>query len=233
MSAGSLSAPWSAANALLATAGVHAGGAEEFWRAYWHYRPSYDRGRLSGRDYWTSVGGAVGTAYTGDRIAKLIEADCSSWRAVDPRMLDLLDVLARSGLTLGLLSNIPPELAAEFLQRHAWLGQFAVLGFSCRIGHVKPEPAAFEWCIRTLGAEPSTILFVDDREENVRAARASGMQGHVFTDVATLHRTLHPGHDTAPPEGDDTSSYPITSHGPPTGLPTLARGVSEPGSRCA
>ena len=183
---------------ILAAAGVPAGRAEEFWRAYWELRPSYDRGRLSGPDYWRSVAGAVGITVAQARIAELIAADCGSWRAVDPRMLDLLDVLSRSGLTLGLLSNIPPELADEFLQRYAWLGRFAVLGFSCRIGHVKPEPAAFDWCITTLGVEPARILFVDDREENVRAARARGMQGHLFTDAATLAQSIapRPRHDT-------------------------------------
>jgi putative hydrolase of the HAD superfamily len=177
---------------ILAAAGVPAGRAEEFWRAYWELRPSYDRGRLSGPDYWRSVAGAVGTTFTRARIVELIAADYGSWRAVDPRMLDLLDVLARSGLTLGLLSNIPPGLADEFLRRHAWLGRFAALGFSCRIGHVKPEPAAFEWCIRTLGIEPARILFVDDREENVRAAQACGMQGHLFTNAATLAQSIAP-----------------------------------------
>ncbi len=188
---------------ILAAAGVPAGRAEEFWHAYWELRPSYDRGSLSGPDYWRSVAGAVGTAFPQARIADLIAADCGSWRAVDPRMLDLLDVLDKRGLTLGLLSNIPPELAHEFLQRHAWLGRFAALGLSCRIGHVKPEPAAFDWCIRALGIEPAKILFVDDREENVRAARACGMQGHLFTDPATLPQSIapRPGHDTAPPAG--------------------------------
>ena len=175
---------------ILAAAGVPAGRAREFWRAYWGLRPPYDRGRLAGPDYWRSVAGAVGTTFTRAQIAGLTAADCGSWRAVDPRMLDLLDVLARSGLTLGLLSNIPPELAAEFRQRHAWLDRFAVVGFSCRIGHVKPEPAAFDWCISTLGVEPARILFVDDREENVRAARARGMQGHLFTGAATLAQSI-------------------------------------------
>ena len=178
---------------ILAAAGVPAGRAEEFWSAYWEFRPSYDRGALSGPDYWRSVAGTVGTAFTRAGIAELIAADCDSWRAVDPRMLDLLDVLARSGLTLGLLSNIPPELADQFLRRHAWLGRFAVLGLSCRIGYVKPEPAAFDWCVRALGVEPARILFVDDREENVRAARARGMQGHLFTDPATLAQSIAPG----------------------------------------
>ena len=186
---------------ILAAAGVPAGRAGEFWRAYWELRPSYDRGRCSGPDYWRSVAGAVGTTFTRARIAGLIAADCGSWRAVDPRMLDLLDVLARSGLTLGLLSNIPPELADEFRQRNAWLDRFAVLGFSCRIGHVKPEPAAFDWCIRTLGVEPARILFVDDREENVRAAQARGMQGHLFTGPAPLAQRL-----AASPRAPQTSA---------------------------
>jgi putative hydrolase of the HAD superfamily len=153
------------------------------------------------------VAGAIDATFPRARIAELIAADCDSWRAVDPRMLDLLDVLARRGLTLGLLSNIPPELADEYLQRHAWLGRFAVVGFSCRIGHVKPEPAAFDWCIRTLGVEPAGILFVDDREENVLAARARGMRGHLFTDAATLARSIasRPRHGTASRVGDHSS----------------------------
>lgn len=186
---------------ILAAAGVPAGRAEQFWRVYWELRPPYDRGRLSGPEYWRSVAGAVGTTFTRPQIAELVAADCGSWRAVDPRMLDLLDALARSGLKLGLLSNIPPELADDFLTRHAWLDRFAALGFSCRIGHVKPEPTAFDWCIRTLGVDPAGILFVDDREENVRAARACGMRGHLFTGSAALAQSIAPGlwHETAPP----------------------------------
>lgn len=196
--------------AILAAAGVPAGDAERFWRAYWEVRPCYDRGRLSGPGYWRSVAGAVETTFTRARIAELIAADCNSWSAVDPRMLDLLDVLARSGQRLGLLSNIPPELTDVFLERHAWLGRFDVLGFSCRIGHVKPEPAAFDWCVRALGVEPAGILFVDDRAENVRAAQVRGMQGHLFTDAATLARSIPSRPDLRP--GAGTVPAPDRSH---------------------
>ena len=176
--------------AILAASGVPAECDEQFWRAYWDLRPSYDRGRLSGPEYWTLVAGALATTFTRAQIGELIAADCGSWRAVDPRMVDLLGTLARSGVRLGLLSNIPPELADEFLKRYTWLDRFAVLGLSCRIGHVKPEPAAFEWCIKALDLEPAGILMVDDREENILAAEACGMQGHLFTDPAILKRRI-------------------------------------------
>ncbi|WP_341846201.1 HAD-IA family hydrolase [Streptomyces caeruleatus] len=45
----------------------------------------------------------------------------------------------------------------------------------------KPDPEAFRHCAVGLRAAPADFLFVDDREENVRAARANGMSGHVFT----------------------------------------------------
>ena len=193
--------------AILAATGLPARRGEQFWRAYWDLRPSYDRGRLSGPEYWTLVAGALETDFTRAQIGELIAADCGSWRAVDPRMVDLLSVLARSGVTLGLLSNIPPELADEFLKRYTWLDRFAVLGFSCRIGHVKPEPAAFEWCIKALDLEPAGILMVDDRAENVLAAEACGLQGHLFTDPATLTRRIGAGprHEPATPVADHLS----------------------------
>jgi putative hydrolase of the HAD superfamily len=43
-------------------------------------------------------------------------------------------------------------------------------------------------------AEPLR-LFVDDREENVRAARACGMQGHLFTNAVTLAQSITAAED--------------------------------------
>jgi hypothetical protein len=46
---------------------------------------------------------------------------------------------------LALLSNIPEELASHYENHHSRLEMFQVRGFSCRIGHAKPDPAAFRW----------------------------------------------------------------------------------------
>jgi putative hydrolase of the HAD superfamily len=172
---------------LLAAAGVQA---EEFWQAYWDLRPSYDAGGVSGPAYWRAVAAELDTDFEPWRIAQLIDADCESWAAVDPEMVDLVERLAGTRLPIGLLSNIPAELAAEFEQQHPWLDRFSVTGFSCRIGHAKPDPAAFWWCVRALGLGPSAVLFVDDREENVRAAEDVGLRGHVFTGIDGLLEIL-------------------------------------------
>ena len=46
---------------------------------------------------------------------------------------------------------------------------------SCDTGLRKPDPRAWEHALETLGAAPHEVLFVDDREGNVRAARELGI----------------------------------------------------------
>jgi putative hydrolase of the HAD superfamily len=47
-------------------------------------------------------------------------------------------------------------------------------------------------------AAPADFLFVDDREENVRAAQAVGMTGHVFTGLGELAEAVNAWLPTSP-----------------------------------
>ncbi|MFH7597181.1 HAD family phosphatase [Streptomyces racemochromogenes] len=175
---------------LLETAGVTGVRRAAFWEAYWSLRPPYDRGQVAGPGYWDLVARALGTRFDAERTAALVEADVASWSAVDAEMVALVAGLAAAGRTVALLSNIPEELAVHYERHHPWLAHFRVRSLSCRTGHAKPDPAAYEGCLRELGADAASVLFVDDREENVRAARALGMRGHVFTSAADLRTAL-------------------------------------------
>lgn len=172
---------------LVRTAGAPA---PDFWDAYWTLRPPYDRGEVSGPGYWREVAGALGTRFDDERIARLVAADLDGWSGVDAAMVALVEELAARGRRIALLSNIPEDLACYYEERHAWLGHFEVRAFSCRIGHAKPEPGAYRWCQEALGDRPDRILFVDDREENIRAAEAAGMRGHLFTTPDRLREHL-------------------------------------------
>ncbi|MGW0747998.1 HAD family hydrolase [Streptomyces sp. NPDC002587] len=173
--------------ALEGTAGVDR---ERFWAAYWSQRAPYDRGDVAGPAYWKGVCETLGIPLDERLTADLIAADLASWSEVDQRAVELLATLTDRGFTLGLLSNIPEELAVRYETSEPWLDRFAVVGFSCRIGSAKPEPAAYEWCVRELGLPAGEILFVDDRADNVVAARELGLQGHVFTSPDALEAAL-------------------------------------------
>ncbi|MFF8827986.1 HAD family hydrolase [Streptomyces sp. NPDC015131] len=161
-----------------------------FWESYWALRPPYDRGDHTAAAYWSGVAGALGVTFTERHIAELVAADVASWSEVDERMTAYLGELAAGGTRIGLLSNIPEDLAADYERRHPWLHHFEVLAFSCRIGHAKPEPDAYHWCATKFGLPPGDILFVDDRPDNVRAAEATGMRGHHFTSLTALRAAL-------------------------------------------
>ncbi|MEV2210942.1 HAD family phosphatase [Streptomyces sp. NPDC050997] len=154
---------------------------EAFTTAYWTCRPPYDAGQQSAPEYWSAVLRRLSLSVDADTIEELRVTDIDSWSRVDDRMvayaLSLRDVAE-----VALLSNIPSDHADAFLAAQPWLHDLDHVAFSGKIKAAKPHPAAFHHCVVTMRAAPADFLFVDDREENVRAARATGMNGHVFTD---------------------------------------------------
>ena len=61
---------------------------------------------------------------------------------------------------------------------------------SCLTGLRKPAAEAFWNAAHTLHVEPHECFFVDDRQENVDAARAIGMDAVLKTDSNALRREL-------------------------------------------
>ncbi|MEY9988618.1 putative hydrolase of the HAD superfamily [Streptomyces sp. V4I8] len=148
--------------------------------AYWDCRPPYDAGRQSASEYWTAVSRRLSLSVDADTIEELRLTDIDSWSRVDDRMVAYVQSL-RDVAEVALLSNIPSDHADAFLAAQPWLRHLDHVAFSGKIKVAKPDPAAFRHCVVAMRAAPTDFLFVDDREENVRAARATGMNGYVFT----------------------------------------------------
>ena len=105
-----------------------------------------------------------------------------SWRDYVPR------VLSRLRVGYGVLSVIDPIHAKAL----GPLPGASPLVYSCNIGHVKPVPAAYAELLRQCSHSAEKILFVDDRAENVRSARQSGLIARRVHDEATLLEALGP-----------------------------------------
>ncbi|MCW8378774.1 HAD family hydrolase [Streptomyces justiciae] len=152
---------------------------DAFTTAYWTHRPPYDAGLHTASAYWTAVLHALSRPADADTIEELRLTDIDSWSRVDDRMVTYVRNL-RDRARVALLSNIPADHADAFLAAQPWLRDLDHVAFSGKIGAAKPGPAAFRHCVIALRAAPADFLFVDDREENVRAAQAVGMNGHLF-----------------------------------------------------
>ncbi|MBB5084775.1 HAD family hydrolase [Nonomuraea endophytica] len=158
---------------------------DAFTEAYWTCRPPYDSAQHTATEYWTAVLRRLSRPSDADTIEELRLADIDSWSRVDAHMVAYARSL-REHARVALLSNIPSDHADAFLATQPWLRDLDHIAFSGKIKAAKPDPAAFHHCLAALRALPADVLFVDDRVENVRAAQALGMHGHLFTGLGEL-----------------------------------------------
>ena len=169
-----------------------------FTEAYRDLRRPYDAGRQSAPEYWAAVLRLVSRPVDPGTIENLRLADIESWSRVDRRMVAFTRSL-RSRAKVAVLSNIPADHANAFLAAQPWMRSLDHLAFSGQINAAKPEPAAFHHCVTALNAAPADFLFIDDGAENVRAAQANGMTGHVFTGLRDLVKIINTWLPTMPP----------------------------------
>jgi putative hydrolase of the HAD superfamily len=160
--------------------------AESFHAAYWASRDAYDRGALSGVAYWHVVAAALHRPLSDLPLAELIAADTAVWTDPNEPMIAWASSLQLAGIKTGILSNIGDEMEAGVLQRFAWLHNFTHKTFSHRLGVAKPDAPIYQQAIDGLGVSPSEILFIDDRAENIAAARAAGMAAIQYGDHLTF-----------------------------------------------
>lgn len=61
---------------------------------------------------------------------------------------------------------------------------------SCFMGVSKPDVEFWKIILSAENAKPEDTVFIDDREENVNAARSLGIKSYLFTDAFTLAKEL-------------------------------------------
>jgi putative hydrolase of the HAD superfamily len=157
--------------------GLTGAEAAVFAAAYWRHRPGYDRGALTGEEYWRRVGEELGVELPSERIAELVREDAVSWIGLNERMMCWLHALIDADIPTAILSNMARDTWELARPSFAAVG---CLTLSFEVGAVKPEPEIYLHCLSRLGVDPAEALFVDDRRENVEAAQALGMDALVF-----------------------------------------------------
>jgi len=146
-----------------------------FQAAYWKYRDAYDRGALSAQTYWETVARDLDKTLDARTVRALIDADTAVWTQPNVEMMDWAARLNRAGIKTGILSNIGDAMELGVLGRFPALAEFTHHTFSHRLGIAKPDAAIYRHAVEGLRVPAGEIVFVDDREENIVAARAAGM----------------------------------------------------------
>ncbi|WP_405854865.1 HAD family phosphatase [Streptomyces sp. NBC_01515] len=168
------------------------------WLARWDERLDLPPGTADRRltEVWDA--GEIGTV-TEDEVREQVAArlglgpvDTESFLAdlwdeyLGTPNTELIDYVAglRPHCRLGILSN--SFVGARELESAAYGFDRLVdeIVYSHEIGVRKPDPRAFAVVCARLQVRPGDCLFVDDFAPNVEAARAAGMQAHLFEENA-------------------------------------------------
>jgi HAD superfamily hydrolase (TIGR01509 family) len=154
--------------------------------AYRHH----EAGKISDADYFDSLRSSLGVQLTDEQFLE-------GWNAIFAgEMPDIARLLPRAAekMPLYAFSNTNRAHVEYFSKTYAGLlGHFRELYLSSTIGLRKPDAAAYDHVVKTIGVPASRIVFFDDLAENIEGARACGLKAvHVRSsdDIADAFAAL-------------------------------------------
>ncbi len=103
-----------------------------------------------------------------------------------PGMESVVAQLVARQVPLFAITNFGHELWAQFRPVQPIFDNFIDIIVSGTEKLAKPDPAIFALALARFGKPAQTMLFIDDRADNVAAAEACGFVGHHFSDAAGL-----------------------------------------------
>lgn len=104
--------------------------------------------------------------------------------------LELVRTLKRNGYGVHLGTNQECYRGAHMRTALGYDELFDVSCYSYDLGVAKPDPAFFTRAATRIGADPESILFIDDNADNVAAAHTAGLPAEQW-DFTQGHATLH------------------------------------------
>jgi epoxide hydrolase-like predicted phosphatase len=100
--------------------------------------------------------------------------------------------IRRSGFQVYALTNTS-FVHLEYMRKAGWTKLFDGFYSSCELGCAKPAPQIYRKALKLIGAQPAQVVFVDDKGENVRGAKAAGIKRSIrFLSIAQLRKELTP-----------------------------------------
>lgn len=151
----------------------------------------FEHGEVSVDEFATTVRDGLKLDVAAAPTTELVDRLCDMFEPI-VEMVDLVDEVRQRGTRLGILSNTCHAhwqwlVRAEYA---ALRGPFDHVILSYEHGLMKPHLSLYRIAAEKTGEEAASILFLDDRPDNVAAAVASGWRAHQFTDAGSAREVL-------------------------------------------
>ena len=151
------------------------------------YYKQHERGEIPVTEYFESLRSSLGIGLTDEEFER-------GWNAVFvgevPGIARVLDRM-KDRVPLYVFSNSNAVHHAYWAREYAsTLSAFRKVFVSCTLGKRKPEPEAFAAVAQAMETPLPRILFFDDLEDNVAAARSVGMRSVHVKSLVDIEKTL-------------------------------------------
>lgn len=168
------------------------------------YRSEFDRGTLPGLEMYRNILNDAGYRHEtsarasekgpslDELTARLLDEDLTAWTRISGPVTEWALGLQKKGYKIGILSNMPFEFLERFESRVPLFLAADAAVFSCRVNLVKPEPEIYREAVKSLGVQAEEIVFFDDIQINIDAARAEKLNAFLWTSLAQAKKDLEP-----------------------------------------
>jgi putative hydrolase of the HAD superfamily len=141
-----------------------------------------ETGKISMQELWARIGKRYNVSPS--ELERIFINCFDEIARLDDAVVDII-----RPLPVSMLSNQFP-LHFELCRKKGWHNFFSKVFVSFELGFLKPDLRVYSFVAEKLGVKPSEIIFVDDKEENVDAAKKAGMNGIVFKNAVQLKSAL-------------------------------------------
>ncbi len=136
---------------------------------------AYHAGELSCEAFFSQLSEVMGGLYSPEEVARIHDA----WLlGVYDGVETLIEELCAAGVTTGVLSNTNHRHWTTMHGAYVWLGRIMHPHASHLLRACKPDDGIYKLFEMRTAAAPGEIIFFDDLEENIAAARRRGWNAH-------------------------------------------------------
>ncbi len=161
--------------------------AEKFEKINEEKRAALKEGKTD-EEFWLSYAKSKGIALPAN-WAVSFRSVLEKSIGVNPVMYALVNELKAEKIPVALLSNIDERLS-KLIRSFGFYEPFDPCFLSCEIGIHKPDLKAFEFLVKELKLPAKEIVFIDDKLENVEAAKKVGLDAILFQSEQQLRSEL-------------------------------------------
>ena len=136
-------------------------------------------GKISEEKFWNKIGKKIKSSYLSNTTNSIFDEIFRKHASINSPLVNLAEKIQKSGIKVGLLTNTE-SAKFEVVKEMIPVQNFDFVFLSYKIGFMKPNMKIYRHVLEQLPFPNDEIVFIDDRKQNVEAAKHFGIDGIEF-----------------------------------------------------